>query len=116
MTAEAGASEIPELLAGEKPFASSSNLGTRNYNRVPIAVIVGASELYGDEGITLMRSAVDAMQGARPVPWGRPDKSVIMPPIGPEYGKRMVERVKESITRLKAENKLDGSTSEIFLY
>ena len=31
----------------------------------------------------------------------RPDKSVEMPPVGPEYGKIMVQRVKSGVEKAK---------------
>lgn len=51
---------------------------------------------------------MDASQGLHPIPWLRPDFSKPAPPLGPEYGKALVQRVKV----LLAEMERDGRMSE----
>ena len=74
---EQGIKEIPPLLESKKASA----------------VVAGGG--YDDAAIKEMRAAVT--QGGKDVPWLRADTSESMPPVGPEYGKKMVLRVKEKL-------------------
>ena len=47
-----------------------------------------------------------ASAGIRPIPWLRPDTTKPAPPLGPEYGKALVARVKELLARLEQEGKM----------
>jgi hypothetical protein len=96
LTPSAGKTQIPALLRGEKDVPSASSLGSKNYKNSPVAIILGAG--YGDEMIEQMR---DAAKGTKEVPWLRPDTSKPAPPIGPEYGKAMVMRIKETVEVLQ---------------
>jgi hypothetical protein len=90
------------LLRGEKDVPSDTELGSRNYTQLPVAVITGAG--YDDQAIADMRAAA---AGAKPVPWLRPDTTKPAPPLGPEYGKALVARIKETVAELTAQGKLD---------
>ena len=79
-------------------------MGSKNYNRTPVAVVLGAA--FDDQGIEELR---EASKGTRNVPWLRPDTSKPTPPPGPEYGKAMVARIKEKMESLEKEGKLDGN-------
>jgi len=70
-------------------------LGSKNYSKVPVAVITGAG--YETEAVDAMMKAVAGHSDAKHVPWLRPDTSKPAPPLGPEYGKAMVSRVKECL-------------------
>lgn len=48
-----------------------------------------------------MRDACKSVQGAEKVPWLRLDLTKPTPPLGPEYGKHMVGRVKDVLGELK---------------
>lgn len=48
------------------------------------------------------------------VPWLRPDLTFKMPPVGPEYGKIMVERVRKGLKKLTEEGKMDGEGVYLF--
>ncbi|KAI1771001.1 hypothetical protein F4818DRAFT_430846 [Hypoxylon cercidicola] len=102
MTPEAGVAQIPAILQGEQAPPSDSTLGTKDYSKPPIAVILGAA--FDDAGTEVMMRAA---AGIRPVPWLRPDTTKPAPPLGPEYGKAMVERIKELLAQLREEGKLD---------
>ncbi|KAJ8113626.1 hypothetical protein OPT61_g4281 [Boeremia exigua] len=103
-TVEIGKRQIPALLQGENPGSSGSALGSRNYERTPVAVLLGAA--FDDQGIEEMR---DAAKGTKDVPWLRPDTSKPTPPPGPEYGKAMVARIKETVQSLEKEGRLEGN-------
>ncbi|KAJ4409643.1 hypothetical protein N0V91_002564 [Didymella pomorum] len=102
-TVSGGRTLIPALLRGEKPSSSPSTLGTKNYAKPPIAVILGAA--FDDRGIAELREAAN-VQGAKDVPWLRPDTSKATPPPGPLYGKAMVERIKERVKELEGRGEL----------
>lgn len=44
------------------------------------------------------------------------DQGVEMPPVGPEYGKRMIGRAREGLGRLEKEGKLNGGEGGVFLF
>jgi hypothetical protein len=90
------------LLKGEKDVPSDTELGSRNYENTPVAVILGGG--YGDEDIELLR---EAAKGTKNVPWLRPDLTKSTLPLGPEYAKAAVARVKETMKELEEKGKLN---------
>lgn len=102
MTPEGGEEQIPAIFKGEAPSANSE-LGSKDYSQKPVAVILGAG--YDDNGVQRM---MEASKGLHPIPWLRPDLSKPAPPLGPEYGKALVQRIKV----LLAEMEKDGKMSE----
>lgn len=109
MHPETGAEQIPAILRGEHPPSSDSELGTRDYSKKPVAVILGGG--YDDAGTEVM---MKASAGIHPVPWLRPDLSKPAPPLGPEYGKALVGRIKELLPQLEKEGKM--SEEKVFWY
>ncbi|KAF2667701.1 hypothetical protein BT63DRAFT_426552 [Microthyrium microscopicum] len=108
-SAQNAADELPYVLCGKAPLSNSSRLGTGNYGKIPQAVVLGgAAEFAADEKFKLISSALEKEAEARLVPILRSDKKVEMPPRGPEYGKRVIERVKAALFKLKEDGKLDG--------
>lgn len=101
---ETGKQQIPALLRGDNPGSSGSALGSHNYERTPVAIVLGAA--FDDEGIEALR---EAAKGTKDVPWLRPDTSKPTPPPGPDYGKAMVARIKEKVASLVDEGKLEGN-------
>ncbi|KAJ4356034.1 uncharacterized protein N0V89_004061 [Didymosphaeria variabile] len=95
LTPEAGKTQIPALLRGEKEVTSDSGLGSKNYERAVEAVLLGAG--YSDEEVEEMR---EASAGIKSMPWLRPDTSKPAPPLGPEYGKALVARIKKTLKEL----------------
>lgn len=65
-TPQAGAAEIPLLLAGKTP-AAFENFGSGNYSKRPVAVATGGG--YDEEGFKLMRGACNSDPNAKIVPW-----------------------------------------------
>ncbi|KAK6217904.1 hypothetical protein LQW54_003192 [Pestalotiopsis sp. IQ-011] len=109
LTPEAGAAQIPAILNGEKAVPSDTELGSKDYSRPPICVILGGG--YDDAAIKLMMTAAKDHSN-RPVPWLRPDLTKPAPPLGPEYGKALVRRIKELIPELERENKLNTAEEQ----
>lgn len=101
MTPESGKEQIPAIFRGETPSSRDSELGTKDYSQKPAAVILGGG--YDDAGIEVM---MDASKGIHPVPWLRPDLSLPAPPLGPEYGKALVQRIKEKLAVLEKEGQM----------
>ncbi|KAK7179065.1 uncharacterized protein CC84DRAFT_1165425 [Paraphaeosphaeria sporulosa] len=95
LTPEAGKNQIPALLKGDKNVLSDSGLGSKNYERTAEALLLGAG--YSEEEIEEMREASKEVKG---VPWLRPDTEKPAPPLGPEYGKALVARIKETMNGL----------------
>ncbi|KAI2619939.1 hypothetical protein GGR54DRAFT_601875 [Hypoxylon sp. NC1633] len=102
MSTDSGATQIPAILKGEQSPPSDSALGSKDYSRLPVAVILGAA--FDDAAADVM---MKASAGIRPLPWLRHDKTKPSPPLGPEYGKAMVLRIKELLAQLEKEGKMN---------
>lgn len=102
MTPHSGTTQIPAILKGEKSISADSELGSKDYTKPPVAVIFGGG--YTDADIELM---FNASAGIRPIPWLRPDLTKPAPPLGPEYDKAMVKRIKELLVELEKEGKMN---------
>ncbi|KAI1305519.1 hypothetical protein F5Y03DRAFT_395051 [Xylaria venustula] len=101
MSPDGGAVQIPAILKGEQSPPSESALGSKDYSKPPIAIILGGA--FDDAGIETM---MKASEGTRPIPWLRPDLTKPAPPLGPEYGKALVARIKVLLAQLEKEGKL----------
>jgi hypothetical protein len=102
MTPEAGAKQIPAIFKGEKEVETDSSLGSHDYSQKPVAVILGGG--YDDAGTEVMMKAA---AGIHPIPWLRPDLTKPAPPFGtPDYGKALVQRIKELLAQLEKEGKM----------
>ena len=102
LTPEAGVAEIPLLVQGES-LPKSDNIGTQNYQKPPVAVVTGGG--YDDESFEKMKKACE---GKGNVLWLRPDLTTPTPPLGPEYGKAMVSRVKACMKKLAEDGEMGG--------
>ncbi|KAI3329514.1 hypothetical protein F4824DRAFT_506093 [Ustulina deusta] len=102
MSPESGAIQIPAILKGDQSPPSHSALGSKDYSKSPVAIIMGGA--FDDAGIEAM---MKASEGIKPIPWLRPDLTKPTPPLGPEYGKAMVARVKVLLEQLKKEGKMN---------
>ncbi|PWY80281.1 hypothetical protein BO94DRAFT_537156 [Aspergillus sclerotioniger CBS 115572] len=109
MKFESGAFQIPALLQGEEDVTFDSELGSKDHSRGVAAIVLGGG--YEGAGIQLMR---EAAKGIKPVPWLRPDMSKPAPPLGPEYRKAMVERIK--VTAKELQEKGTMSEDEVMYY
>ncbi|KAF2867544.1 hypothetical protein BDV95DRAFT_582356 [Massariosphaeria phaeospora] len=104
LTPEGGKAQIPTILSGQKDVTTDSTLGTKNYEQTPVAILIGAG--YDDQALDEMRAAA---KDAKAVPWLRPDVTKPAPPLGPEYGKALVARIKETIKDLSEQGKLENN-------
>lgn len=112
LTSESGIQEIPQILRGTLPENRLSSIGSGNLASGVKAVVLGGG--YDDDGvIAAMREAASK---AANIPWVRQDTSKPTPPLGPEYGKAMVGRVREALGELQASGKLDGNEGGVFWY
>ncbi|KAH7136811.1 hypothetical protein B0J13DRAFT_560082 [Dactylonectria estremocensis] len=111
LTPEAGVKEIPQLLKGVMPEVKSSDIGSGNLNGAIKAVVLGAA--YEEDLINVMREAASQVAN---IPWIRQDTSLPTPPLGPEYGKAMVVRVKESLGKLESSGSLGVGEGGMFWY
>ncbi|KAI1428590.1 hypothetical protein F5Y12DRAFT_710890 [Xylaria sp. FL1777] len=102
LTPEGGSLQIPAILKGDSSPPSDSALGSKDYSKAPIAVILGGG--YDDAGIDMM---MKASAGIKPIVWLRPDLTKPAPPLGPEYGKALVVRIKELLAQLSKDDKLN---------
>lgn len=100
MSPEGGKEQITAIFRGETP-SSDSELGSKDYSQKPVAVILGGG--YDDEGTAVM---MEAAKGIHPVPWLRPDTSKPAPPLGPEYGKALVARIKNLLAEMEKDGKM----------
>ncbi|KAM3542191.1 hypothetical protein ARSEF1564_004935 [Beauveria bassiana] len=99
---------------GSAPETAASSVGTGNIADGAKAVILGGG--YDDNDYEVMRKAVDATTLERRPVWLRNDLSVAMPPPGPEYGKTVVVRVKNLLSKLDKENRLNGADSDMYWF
>lgn len=102
MSPEEGKVAIPAILRGEAPPNPSNDLGSKNYSRPPVAVLTGAG--YDEQGVEVMRTAA---KGLKPRPWLRPDTTKPAPPLGPEYVKALVERIKVTLKELAEKGEMN---------
>ena len=99
---EAGVTQIPFVLRGEAPSPKDvENVGTQNYSRPAATVILGGA--YDDAMVSQMR---EACKESSRVPWLRLNQSTPTPPLGPEYGKALVERIKVGLKELEAKGNM----------
>ncbi|KAL9618236.1 MAG: hypothetical protein Q9160_007006 [Pyrenula sp. 1 TL-2023] len=105
MSPASGAAQIPRLLKGEKSVPTDSDIGSKDYSQTPIAVLLGGA--FDDAGTAQMMKATAAVEGAKRVPWLRPDMTKPHPPLGPEYGPAMGLRIKERLEQLRGRGEMD---------
>lgn len=109
LTADGGKAQIPAILRGDKDVPTDSSLGSRNFEKTPVAILLGAG--YDDEAVENMR---EAAKGTKNVPWLRPDVTKPAPPLGPEYGKALVARIKDTIRNLADQGKLEDNGAVVW--
>ena len=108
----AAVAEIPQVLKGQDPATKSSTLGSADYSKgFPKAMIFGGA--YTDAAIERIFQRI----GTTPrLPQLRVDKTIPVPPVGPEYGRQIVRRCKERLQQLAEEGKLDNTEDGIYYY
>ena len=111
---QAALDELPLVLQGRPVPSASSSIGSGDIASVGRVVILGGA--FDEATIESLRSLCAQTTGARRVPWLRQDTTKPTPPLGPKYGKAMIQRTKETLKRLADEGKLDGSDGDVYCY
>ena len=114
MGPEAAPVELPLVLQGLAVPSPRSSIGSGNVASVAKVVVLGGA--YDEATVESLHSLCAQTSGARTVPWLRQDTTKPAPPIGPEYGKAMVQRTKEALKRLAEEGRLDGTDGGVYYY
>lgn len=96
------------------PANPASNIGTGDLANPPKCVVLGGA--YDMGTIRSLKDRVGAVAGVRPVPWLCLDRGVSAPPLGPEYGRHVVGRVRDKVTQMEKDGLLDGSDGDVHLY
>ncbi|KAI1375103.1 hypothetical protein F4677DRAFT_460929 [Hypoxylon crocopeplum] len=111
------AAEVPYLLQGQAPPTQSSYIGSGNYARPPVAVIMGAAWDAAD--VARVRAALlgaGLPAGSEPVIL-RNDTSVPAPrPPAPEYTAQLIRRVRAALDKLVCGEPLDGPEDGVVWY
>ncbi|KAK8038846.1 hypothetical protein PG993_007257 [Apiospora rasikravindrae] len=109
LDAENASREIASVLRGEALLTPSNHLGSGGYDTGealrPRAVLFGgACDDVVIEGI------------GEEVPLLKANQAATMPPLGPEYGRKIVQRAKACSRRLEEEGKFDETHRGVYLY
>ena len=116
MGVDACISEIPSVLRGQIPASPTSALGSGDVSRRPVAIILGGG--YTDVFDTV-REGVEAAfgpDGSSGVAWLRFDTDLPMPPLGPEYATKALQRLRDTLDELVAGGKLGGGETAVYQY
>ncbi|KAK7977911.1 hypothetical protein PG996_003962 [Apiospora saccharicola] len=129
LNAENASREISSILRGEAPSTPNSHLGSRRYGMGealrPRAIVSGGAhedgiiERIGEELQRLLLHTQASPPTApirTKVPFLKANQTATMPPLGPEYGKKIVQRVKACLQKLEEEGKFDGTHGGVYLY
>lgn len=106
--------ELSAALQGKLPDNPASSLGSAQFSTPPKAVVLGGA--YEADVAKSLRATVNGVSGVPDVPWLIFDKERPSPPLGPEYGKHVVGRVKEAILEMEKERKLGDGNGDIYKY
>ncbi|KAH8176947.1 hypothetical protein LIA77_02029 [Sarocladium implicatum] len=106
--------EISAALQGKAPADPASSLGSGQFSTPPKAVVLGAA--YEADAVRSLRETVTGVSGVPSVPWLTFDRKQVAPPLGPEYGKHVVGRVKKAIMEMEKEGKLGDGHGDIYKY
>ncbi|KAF4630705.1 hypothetical protein G7Y89_g7440 [Cudoniella acicularis] len=111
LTPAAALAEIPLILKGEA-VTSDNDLGSHDYSKKTRVVIFGGA--YEENDVeAVLKASKEA--GGPLVPFLRPDTTKAAPPLGPEYGKALVARLKVTMGEMNAEGKLGAGNEDLYL-
>ncbi|KAI6086902.1 hypothetical protein F4821DRAFT_119948 [Hypoxylon rubiginosum] len=116
--AQATAAEIPYILKGVAPPNQSSQVGTGDYSKRPVAVIMGRAWDEADAAnVKAAVASVGLPEGAAPVIL-RCDTSVPVAaqPPAPAYAQELLRRMRAALGKLVRGEKLDGPEEGIVWY
>ncbi|KAF2012647.1 hypothetical protein BU24DRAFT_494610 [Aaosphaeria arxii CBS 175.79] len=114
-----GAKDLPSLISGTS-LPPSSNPGSQNYTKPPVAVALGGG--YDDEAFELIKSACSAKNAdGMVVAWLRHDKSGLTegPPLSDAdaFGRWIAERMRGVLDGIKVgEVEGTGWEKEVFMF
>lgn len=111
---EGGVKDLPRVLGGKEPETGHGEVGTGNVGAGAAAVIVGGG--YGDSDYEALHKAVEEAGLERRPVWLRRGDATGLPPPGPEYGKVIAVRVKNTLDKLGKEGRMDGSDGGTYLF
>ncbi|KAM0815297.1 hypothetical protein AB5N19_01091 [Seiridium cardinale] len=109
LSSEAAIAELPFVLKGQEPPTKSSEIGSGNYSTPPKAIIFGGG--YDGSATDEILSGIGSTNVLL-----KSDQSIPMPPIGPEYGQKILERCKGKLGELTSTGKLDERQGGSFFY
>ena len=95
---ESASTEIPIIFAGQVPPENPDNVGSKNYAKLPAAVVFGGG--FSDEDINAI---LPALEGKVNAPILQFDPSKPTPPLGPEYGIYVAGRLKARLQELESQ-------------
>lgn len=101
MSPESASTEIPIILAGQIPAENPENVGSKNYSKLPVAVVFGGG--YPEDEFESVRQTC---QGEANIPFLKFDPSKPTPPLGPEYGIYVAGRLKARLQELESQGLL----------
>ncbi|KAK8134307.1 hypothetical protein PG984_006319 [Apiospora sp. TS-2023a] len=129
LNAENASGEISRILRGESPSTPNSHLGSRRYGTGealrPRPIVFGGAhedsviERIGEEVQHLLldtQTSLPTTPTRTKVPFLKANQTATMPPLGPEYGKKVVQRVKVCLQKLEEEGKFDGTHGGVYIY
>ncbi|KAK8107424.1 uncharacterized protein PG998_009437 [Apiospora kogelbergensis] len=130
--------EIFGILSGDAPPSAPNNrhhyLGNKLYGTGealrPRAVLFGgtyddgAVERICEDLLLLLRQlrtrtrpiAAATTTATTQIPLLKANQSAAMPPLGPEYGRKIVQRAKACLQKLEEEGKFDGTHGGVYIY
>ncbi|KAL6892019.1 hypothetical protein GGI43DRAFT_386894 [Trichoderma evansii] len=88
-------SQIPAILRKDAEIQSDTFMGTGDYTRSPVAILIGS--WYNDQMIQDFQSSVS---GFSTLLWLRVDKYISSPPLGPQYSIVVGRRIKARLLDL----------------
>ncbi|KAI1768003.1 hypothetical protein GGR53DRAFT_31351 [Hypoxylon sp. FL1150] len=116
--AQATAAEIPYILKGVAPPTQSSHVGTGDFSRPPVAVLMGRA--WDEADAASVKAAIESVglpPGAAPVILRNdPSVPVAAQPPAPAYAEELLRRMRAALGRLVAGEKLEGPEEGIVWY
>ncbi|KAI1411903.1 hypothetical protein F5Y13DRAFT_52362 [Hypoxylon sp. FL1857] len=111
------AAELPYILRGTAPPTQSSYIGSGNYAKPPVAVLMG--QAWDEAAVAQVKAAIQSVGLPRDVTpvIMRNDTSIPTPqPPAPEYTAQLLRRMRETLGKLMAGEKLPGPEEGIVWY